>query len=137
MTQHIMKRGMKNFNNKIWIDSLRNQDFSNISSSLSVDSKTKEFPNKINSALDECAPYKKFKTRKNLKPGITEQAKKLILERDKSRQDLTKASKEDKPALQAKYKQLRNRVVNIKVNVTSFQFLINITLKPYCIISTW
>ena len=94
-TQHILKRSMKNFNKKIWIDSLRNQDFSNISNSLGVDSKTEEFTNKINSALDECAPFKKFKTRKNLKPGITDQAKKLILERDKSRLDLIKARKED------------------------------------------
>ena len=48
----------------------------------------------------------------NFKPGITEEAKRLMSERDKTRQSVSKASQEDKPALKAKYRQLWNRVVN-------------------------
>ena len=104
----ITKRSMKNFTKKRWIDALRNQDWQKITTTTNIEEKTEEFTNLVSSALDECAPYKNFKIRMNYRPGITEEAKRLIVERDKARGDVSRASTEDKPNLKAKYKQLIN-----------------------------
>ena len=60
---------------------------------------------------DECAPFKNFKVRQNFRPGLSETAKKIMRDRDTARRSIPSAKQEDKPVLQAKYKQLRNRVV--------------------------
>ena len=98
---------MKNFNKTRWTDSLRNRDWSNMSALQDIDEKTTEFTNQITSALDECAPYKRVKTRHNFKPGITSKAKQMMLDRDRTRKDLSNARREDKTALKTKYKHLR------------------------------
>ena len=108
----VMKRSMKDFNKTRWIDALRNQDWSAVTSLQDIEEKTESFTSKINSALDDCAPYKSFKPRNNFRPGITTKAKQLIIERDRTRKEVSKASREDKPALKIKYKHLRNRVLN-------------------------
>ena len=76
-----------------------------------VNAKTQEFTSQLNLALDECAPFKCFKVRENFKPGLSEAAKKMTKEQDKMRKKISGASLTDKPHLQAKYKQLRNRVI--------------------------
>ena len=107
----IRKRSMKGFTKTRWVDCLRNRNWERISSLTDVNEKAEELTKQINLALDECAPYKQFKVRQNFKPGLTEEAKKMMLERDLTRKKIFGASKEDKPALQAKYKQLRNRTI--------------------------
>ena len=83
---------MKNFTKKRWIDALRNQDWQKITTTTNIEEKTEEFTNLVSSALDECAPYKNFKIRMNYRPGITEEAKRLIVERDKARGDVSRVS---------------------------------------------
>ena len=66
-----------------------------------IEIKTEAFTSKVTRALDECAPFKTFKPRQNYRPGITDKAKKLIMERDKTRQSISKANKAgDKKTLQ-------------------------------------
>ena len=108
----VQKRSMQNFTKTRWIDALRNQDWAEVTSEQDIEKKTEKFTNKITNALDECAPYKSFKIRTNFKPGITDKAKQLMSERDKTRMSMSKANKEDKPALKAKYRHLRNRAIN-------------------------
>ena len=108
----IRKRSFKNFTQTRWIDALRNQDWSKVCSTNGIEAKTRDFTEKIVRALDECAPYKKFKPRDAFRPGITDLAKQLIKERDKTRKSISKARPEDRPTIQTKYKHLRNRVTN-------------------------
>lgn len=107
-----IKRSFKDFTKTRWIDALRNQDWSEISSTNDIETKTRNFTNKVVNALDECAPFKSFKPRDSFRPGLTNIAKKLIKERDSTRISFSKAKTEDKPKLRAKYRQLRNKVVN-------------------------
>ena len=99
----ITKRSMKNFTKTRWIDCLRNADWTKVKNLTDLNAKTTEFTNVINKALDECAPYKKFKIRDNYKPGLSQCAKEIMRDRDLMRQNISKATTEDKPALQAKY----------------------------------
>ena len=103
---------MKNFTKTRWIDCLRNRDWSNVKSKTDVNEKAAALTEEINKALDECAPLKKFKVRQNYKPGLSEDTKKLMRERDYTRRSMSKATPSDKKQIQAKYKQLRNRVTN-------------------------
>ena len=107
----ITKRSMKNFTKTRWFDCLRNRDWSKISYINDVEKKAEEFTNQVNIALDECVPLKQFKIKESFKPGLTEEAKKIMLERDQTRQKIAGSSKEDKMKLKAKYKQLRNRAI--------------------------
>jgi hypothetical protein len=59
----IRKRSFKNFTQTRWIDGLPNQDCSKMSSTNGIEAKTRDFTDRVVSALDECAPYKKFKPR--------------------------------------------------------------------------
>jgi hypothetical protein len=106
------RRSFKDFTKTRWIDALRNQDWSEISSTNDIETMTRNFTNKVVSALDECAPFKSFKPRDSFRPGLTNSTKQLIKERDNTRISICKAKAEDKPKLKAKYKQLRNRVLN-------------------------
>jgi hypothetical protein len=108
----IRRRCMRDFTKTRWVDALRNQEWVEVVSEQDLETKTAKLTEKLTAALDECAPYKTVKVRTNFKPGITEEAKRLMSERDKTRLSVSKASQEDKPALKAKYRQLRNRVVN-------------------------
>jgi hypothetical protein len=82
-----------------------------MSSTKGIEAKTRNFTDRIVSALNECALYKNFKPRDSFRPGITDRAKQLIKERDQTRNSVSKAKPEDKPVIQTKYKHLRNRVV--------------------------
>ena len=108
----ITKRSMKDFTKTRWLDCLRTRDWTRINSIPDVNTQAEEFTREINEALDECAPFKEFKVRQSYKPGLSDQAKKIIRERDLTRKQIKKAHTQEKPALQAKYKQLRNRAVN-------------------------
>ena len=108
----IKKRSMKDFTKTCWIDCLRNRDWSLVSNSSEVNEKAKEFTKLVNLALDECAPYRSYKVRENFKPGLTEAAKKLIRERDITRKKIPDAQDHEKPALKARYKQLRNKAIS-------------------------
>ena len=63
-------------------------------------------------ALDECAPMKEFKIRKNNTFGLNEETIKLIKERDSIQKKIEKASETEKEELQTRYKKIRNAVVN-------------------------
>ena len=108
----ITKRSMREFNKTRWIDCLRNRNWTKVSNATDVNNMTTEFTNEVTIALDECAPYKKFKVRKNFQPGLSETAKELMRERDSTRQNISRAADRDKPSLKAKYKRLRNRAIN-------------------------
>ena len=108
----ITKRSMRDFNKTRWIDSLRNRNWTRVSAASNVDEMTTEFTSQVTKALDECAPYRKFKVRKNFQPGLSQTAKDIMRERDSTRGGISRASDRDKPALKAKYKSLRNRVIN-------------------------
>ena len=109
--QSVTKRSMKNFTRTRWIDCLRSRDWSQIKSKSDVNEKATAFTIEVNKALDECAPFKKFKIRQNFKPGLSEEAKRIMKERDLTRKSINKACTNEKPLLQAKYKQLRNRAI--------------------------
>ena len=51
---------MKNFTKTRWIDALRNQDWTQVTSEQDIELKTEKFTNNITTALDECAPYRNF-----------------------------------------------------------------------------
>ena len=108
----ITKRTMKNFTKTRWIDALRNRDWTRIGSIQEINEQTEEFTKEINGALDECAPYRRFKVRQNFKPGLSKLAKEIMGERDLTRKKMGEASEQERPILQAKYKQLRNRTIN-------------------------
>ena len=108
----ITKRSMKDFTKTRWVDSLRNRDWLKIDATTDLHNKAIVFANEINSALDECAPYKSFKVRDNYRPGLSEAAKDIIKERDTTRRNITSAKAIDKPVLKAKYKQLRNKALS-------------------------
>ena len=103
---------MKDFTKTRWIDCLRNRDWSLVSNSSEVNEKAEEFTKLVNLVLDECAPYRSYKVRENFKPGLTEAAKKLIRERDITRKKIPDAQDHEKPALKARYKQLRNKAIS-------------------------
>ena len=73
--------------------------------------KAAELTNQINLALDECAPYKRFKLRKHFRPGLSEKAKQMIGERNRIRKEIATAKSSERPALKTKYKQIRNRTI--------------------------
>ena len=107
----VEKRSMKNFTKTRWVDCLRNQDWKKVSDCSGTEEKAEEFTRLVNLALDECAPRRRVKIRKNFKPGLSEKAKKLMLERDLTRSKIPGSSKEQKEKLKTKYKQLRNRTI--------------------------
>jgi hypothetical protein len=68
---------MKDFTKTRWVDSLRSRDWSKIDATTYLDNKKTIFANEINSALDECAPYKSYKVQDNHRPGLSEAAKEI------------------------------------------------------------
>ena len=64
----------------------------------------------INLALDEVAPYKTFTVKSNYKFGISPETKKLMKQRDNTREKIKYADNSEKVLLLAKYKRLRNLV---------------------------
>ena len=107
----IRKRSMRDFTQTRWIDCLRNRDWTGISTLTDVNEKTAELTNQINLALDDCAPYKRFKLRKHFRPGLSEKAKQMICERNRIRKEIATAKSSERPALKTKYKQIRNRTI--------------------------
>ena len=110
--QTITKRSMKDFNKTRWIDCLRNRDWSKVTSMTDVEEKATEFTREVTKALDECAPYKRFKVRRNFQAGLSETAKAIMRERDSTRKNISRANESDRPSLKTKYKKLRNRAIN-------------------------
>ena len=108
----ILKRSMKDFTKTRWLDCLRARNWDGISSQADVHEQTAAITKEINLALDEIAPLKRFKNREHYKPGLTEKARKIMIERDRIRKSMSKSKDCDKPGLKAKYKQLRNRAIN-------------------------
>ena len=56
------------------------------------------------------APCKTFKIKSQYKFGLSEDTKKLICKRDKTRSAISKAESSEKPILIKKYKKLRNLI---------------------------
>ena len=61
----------------------------------------------VNSALNICAPVKKFTIKLYYRQGLSEKVRALMTERDRARQEL-KNNPMEKMALLKKYKKLRN-----------------------------
>ena len=106
----IYKRSMKNFTEEKWKLSLAEQDWESIGETENIDEMTEILNNNVTKALDECAPVKEFKIRKNYRSGLKEGTIEMIKERDKIRKKIGKATKEEKKALQIEYKRIRNSV---------------------------
>ena len=60
--------------------------------------------------MDECAPVKEFKIRRNYKAGLKEDTIEMIKERDRIRKKIGKVTEEEKKNLQTEYKKIRNSV---------------------------
>ena len=75
-----------------------------------MDSMVDTFTKYTNEALDEVAPFKTFKIKSQYKFGLSEDTKKLICKRDKTRSAISKAESSEKPILIKKYKKLRNLI---------------------------
>ena len=70
------------------------------------------FTKNTNEALDEVAPFKTFKIKSQYKFGLSEETKKLIYKRDRTRSSISKATSSEKPLLIKQYKMLQN-LINI------------------------
>ena len=75
-----------------------------VNSAPDVNEKTEAFTEEVTQALNEFAPYKRFKIRTSFKPGLSEKAKALMRERDKARKAIPTARSIDKLEMTAKYK---------------------------------
>ena len=79
------------------------------------------FTKNTNEALDEVAPFKTFKIKSQYKFGLSEETKKLIYKRDRTRSSISKATSSEKPLLIKQYKMLRN-LINSKIRKESKEF---------------
>ena len=102
---------MKNFNTQHWNETLAMQDWEVIGNTEDVHVMATLFSGMVNSALDVCAPKKKFTIKPNYKQGLTEGAKLVMANRNKAREELRKNPMEKK-ALLKKYRKLRNEATN-------------------------
>ena len=117
----ILKRSMKNFTKEKWNISLARRRWEKIGQTEDVNEMAKILEEQVTEALDECAPIKEFKIRKNHKFGLKEETIKMIKERDSVRKKIGKAGEAEKKELQTRYKKIRNAVVN-KVRQDTIEF---------------
>ena len=102
---------MKNFNIDDWVKSLEEIDFSYTQETLTIDEEAKFLSEKINFALDKIAPVKTFIIRPNYIHGLSQEAKILMKDRDKTRSALKSKthSQLERKALMIKYRKTRNQ----------------------------
>ena len=104
----ITKRTMKNVTPRTWNESLSKRNWETLGETEDPEKMVKLFTDIVTEALDECAPVRTFTIKPGYRPGLTEEAKKLMKERDEARREL-KRSPGEKKILHEKYKKLRNR----------------------------
>lgn len=104
----IMKRSLKKLTCKSWNETLIQKNWESLGMTEDPNKMAELFTELVNEALDECAPLKSFKIKPGYKHGLTEEAKRLMKERDAARSQL-KRSPGEKKILHEKYKRLRNR----------------------------
>ena len=92
----VWKRSLKGFTKEKWNESLARKRWEAIGETEDVNEMAKIFNRHIQEALDECAPVKEFKIRKNYRSGLKEGTIEMIKERDKIRKKIGKATKEEK-----------------------------------------
>ena len=81
---------MKNFNNIAWIQALSKIDFTSpqISNPITIEEEAMSLSDKINRALDIITPFKTFTIKPKYIHGLSQEAKILMKDRDKSRSNL-------------------------------------------------
>ena len=72
---------MKKFNTSDWIKSLEEIDFSCDNIANTIEEEANSLSEKINSALDKCAPMKTFKIKPKYLYGLSQEAKVLMRNR--------------------------------------------------------
>ena len=114
----ITKRCTKNFDRKMWCETLKNIQDKISDESEELDARVENLESIIEEALNICAPIKTFKVRENHKFGISEKTKALIKERDIARQHIKDKSPTERAVQHQKYKLLRNKVNSMVKNDT-------------------
>ena len=110
----IRKRSYKNFNEKDFLNHLRQIDWSAVFYCQDVDVAVETFTRMFKFVLDEHAPWVLYQIRKKFSPWVTEETIKLIKERNQAKLQASDLSKRgiDSSETWKKYKTLRNRVNN-------------------------
>ena len=88
------------------------QNWSEIDKCQGVNEMVDIFDTNVALALDEVAPVKKFTVRSNHRFGLSDSTKDLMKKRDKTRNEIGKASAQERTVLMKQYKSLRNRVTS-------------------------
>ena len=102
---------MKNFSISSWNRALSEIDFSFNQNTNTIEEEAAHLSNKINMALDRCAPLKTFTVKPKYVHGLSQVAKNLMSDRDKTRSSLknTNHSQMERQALMIKYRKIRNQ----------------------------
>ena len=79
---------MKNFNSNIWNETLAVQNWEAIGQTENVHEMASLLSASVNNALDVCAPKKKFVIKPYYKQGLAHEAKELMKNRNKAREEL-------------------------------------------------
>ena len=108
----LTKRSFKNFTKEKWNACLAKQNWSEIDKCQGVNEMVDIFDTNVALALDEVAPVKKFTVRSNHRFGLSDSTKDLMKKRDKTRNEIRKASAQERTVLMKQYKSLRNRVTS-------------------------
>ena len=87
----VVKRSMKNFTKENWNRSLAKGEWEKIGQTEDVNVMAEVLNEQITIALDECAPMKEFKIRRNHRFGLKEETRKMMKERDSLRKKIGKS----------------------------------------------
>ena len=121
----IRKRSYKNFKQEKYLEDLETVDWTDVLACGDVDTANDIFTRKLQSILNFHAPWIVFQQRKFFSPWLTEETKILMEQRDKLklsaknlalRDQALGITSEDQKSTWAQFKQLRNRINNVKKN---------------------
>ena len=94
---------MKNFSQQNWNNCLAKKHWEILASTEDVNEMAIMFRDTMEVSLNEIAPFKTFTIKPSYKHGLSQEAKDLIKEREKTRKDM-KQSISEKHILHEKYK---------------------------------
>ena len=117
----VVKRSMKNFTKENWNRSLAKGEWEKIGQTEDVNVMAEVLNEQITIALDECAPIKEFKIRRNHRFGLKEETRKMMKERDSLRKKIGKSDEIRRKEFQEEYRKIRNAVTN-KVRQDTIEF---------------
>ena len=106
-TRYVKKRSYKNFDEKKFIEKVRDLTWWDVYQSEDVDEAVTLLTAKLNSILDIMAPVKTFQTNSRYCPWLSGKTKLLILERNKAQELLSENKTEENIK---EFKRLRNEV---------------------------